>query len=186
MSSIRKFEDLEAWQTARELVKTVYGLCAETGLGRDFGLRDQIQRSSVSVMANIAEGHGRRGDQEFIQYLKIARGSCSETLSHAYVAMDIGMIEKAQFEAISEFANKTGNKLSGLIRYLRSSVKDEPALCQTTKRRTCQTTIWCTLRSRHIRGQSCNSASVKPGRSSAIYSRPSNRAKKLKSRGAAV
>lgn len=128
MAAIRKFEDLEAWQGARELVKAVYGLCAETALGRDFGLRDQIQRSAVSVMANIAEGHGRRGDQEFIQYLKTARGSCSETLSHAYVAMDMGMIEKTHFDTISELANKTGNKLSGLIRYLRSTVKDDPAL----------------------------------------------------------
>jgi len=75
-------------------------------------------------MANIAEGHGRRGDQEFIQYLKTARGSCSETLSHAYVALDMGMIDKSQFESVSKLANKTGNKVSGLIRYLRSSVKD--------------------------------------------------------------
>ena len=78
-------------------------------------------------MANIAEGHGRRGDQEFIQYLKTARGSCSETLSHAYVAVDMGMIEKTEFETVSELANKTGKKLSGLIRYLRSTVKDDPA-----------------------------------------------------------
>ena len=127
MTSARRFEDLEAWQSARELVKTVYGLCGETALGRDFGLRDQIQRSAVSVMANIAEGHGRRGDQEFIQYLKTARGSCSETLSHAYVAVDMGMIEKTEFETVSELANKTGKKLSGLIRYLRSTVKDDPA-----------------------------------------------------------
>ena len=127
MSSVRKFEDLEAWQDARALVKCVYSLCSETELGRDFGLRDQIQRSAVSVMANIAEGHGRRGDQEFIQYLKTARGSCSETLSHAYVALDMGMIEKDHFETLSELANKTGNKLSGLIRYLRTSAREEPA-----------------------------------------------------------
>ena len=127
MASVRKFEDLEAWQHACELVKAIYSLCADTTLRRDFGLRNQIQRSAVSVMANIAEGHGRRGDQEFIQYLKTARGSCSETLSHAYVALDMGMIENAQFEVVSELANKTGNKLSGLIRYLRTSVKEEPA-----------------------------------------------------------
>ena len=125
--SVRKFEDLEAWQDARALVKCVYSLCSETALGRDFGLRDQIQRSAVSVMANIAEGHGRRGDQEFIQYLKTARGSCSETLSHAYVAMDMGMIEKDSFETLRELANKTGNKLSGLIRYLRTTARDEAA-----------------------------------------------------------
>ena len=114
-------------KSARELVKQVYGMCAESALGRDFGLRDQIQRSAVSITANIAEGHGRRGDQEFIQYLKPARGSCSETLSHAYVAMDMGMIGEAQFETVSELANKTGNKISGLIRYLRTTVKDDLA-----------------------------------------------------------
>ena len=103
--SVTRFEDLKAWQSARELTRQVYELCRNTRLGRDFGLRDQIQRSAVSVMANIAEGHGRRGDQEFIQYLKTARGSSSETLSHAYVAMDMEMIEKAEFEAVSDLGN---------------------------------------------------------------------------------
>lgn len=77
-------------------------------------------------MANIAEGHGRRGDREFIQHLKIARGSCPETLSHAYAALDIGMIQQHDFERVHNLTETVGTKLFGLIRSLRSKVKDSP------------------------------------------------------------
>lgn len=120
MASVGSFQELEAWQDARALVRMVYSAGAQSGFSRDYGLRSQIQRSAVSIMANIAEGHGRRGDKESIQFLKIARGSCSETLSHAYVAKDLGMLTEAQFEELRKQSTKTGNKISGLIRYLRT------------------------------------------------------------------
>ena len=121
----------------------IYRACSTTPLGKDFALRNQVIRSAVSIMANVAEGHGRRGDQEFIQFLKIARGSCSETLSHMYIASDMQMIDQATFNDIRAQANKTGNKISALIRYLRSSVKDDPESYhpdQTTKRPNDKTT----------------------------------------------
>lgn len=75
---ILRFEDLEVWQHARELTKSVYQLTASSGFFRDYGLRDQMCRASVSIMANIAEGFSRKGDKEFGQYLLIAKGSASE------------------------------------------------------------------------------------------------------------
>ena len=97
---ISRFEDIEAWQTARLLVGDVYRLTGQGKLKTDFGLRDQLQRAAVSIMANIAEGFGRRGRQEFIQFLKIARGSCSEVESHLYVALDAHLLSEPDFQAL--------------------------------------------------------------------------------------
>lgn len=103
---------------ARLLVGHVYRLTGQGKLKTDFGLRDQLQRSAVSIMANIAEGFGRRGRQEFIQFLKIARGSCSEVESHLYVALDAGLILNEDFDALKAQAETTGRKLSAFIGYL--------------------------------------------------------------------
>lgn len=121
MSGAGSFEDLEVWQDARVLVKLVYNACNTTPLAKDFALRNQLIRSAISIMANIAEGHGRRGDREFMHFLKIARGSCSETLSHMYVANDMQMIDQTAFNEIRAQTNKTGTRISALIRYLRKS-----------------------------------------------------------------
>ena len=120
MVAITKFEDIEAWQVARTLAGNVYKLTGKGHLSRDFGLRDQLQRSAVSVMANIAEGFGRRGRQEFIQFLKIARGSCSEVESHLYIALDASLISQEDFELLKTQAETTGRKLSAFIRYLNN------------------------------------------------------------------
>ena len=120
MVAITRFEDIEAWQVARTLAGNVYKLTGNGNLSRDFGLRDQLQRSAVSVMANIAEGFGRRGRQEFIQFLKIARGSCSEVESHLYIALDAGLIAKADFDQLKAQAETTGRKLSAFIHYLNN------------------------------------------------------------------
>ena len=120
MVAITRFEDIEAWQVARTLAGKVYKLTGKGDLSRDFGLRDQLQRSAVSVMANIAEGFGRRGRQEFIQFLKIARGSCSEVESHLYIALDASLISQEDFELLKTQAETTGRKLSAFIRYLNN------------------------------------------------------------------
>ena len=95
---IRSFEQLIAWQRARELTKNVYLLTATERFSRDFGLRDQIQRAAVSIMSNIAEGFARGGRAEFHQFLVVAKGSCSELRSQLYVAKDVGYITDAKFE----------------------------------------------------------------------------------------
>jgi four helix bundle protein len=92
MPRIRRFEDLEAWKIARATVQDIYTVSRKGAFSRDFGLRDQICRSAVSVMANIAEGFERDGDREFVNYLSIAKGSAGETRSLLYVAMDQGYI----------------------------------------------------------------------------------------------
>jgi four helix bundle protein len=78
MATFKTFEEIDAWQQARSLTKLVYAASGKGAFGRDFGLRDQIRRASVSVMSNIAEGFGRGGGKEFIQFLSVARGSASE------------------------------------------------------------------------------------------------------------
>ncbi len=82
------FEDLKIWQFARELTSIIYTITREGEFSRDFGLKDQIRRSSVSIMANIAEGFERRSDKEFLNFLNYAKASCGETRSHLYVALD--------------------------------------------------------------------------------------------------
>jgi four helix bundle protein len=89
MAGFKRFEDILAWQKARQTTKLVYEFTAEGNFAKDFGLRDQIRRSSVSIMANIAEGYGRRSDKEFSNFLNIAHGSVAETQSHLYIAFDL-------------------------------------------------------------------------------------------------
>jgi four helix bundle protein len=114
---------MDAWQKARELTSQVYAASNDPSFSKDFGLRDQI-RASVSIMANIAEGFGRSGSGEFLQFLAVAKGSACEVQSHIYVASDQGFISKQEFERLHVLAEETSNLIGGLIRYLRqSSVK---------------------------------------------------------------
>jgi len=121
MATIQKFEDIDAWQKARELTKTIYVLTNDGQFARDFGLRDQIRRASVSIMSNIAEGFGRGGNKEFIQFLSTAKGSASEVQAQLYVALDANHINDEQFQSLYALAQSTGNMIGGLIRYLKKS-----------------------------------------------------------------
>jgi len=95
--SFRRIEDIQAWQKAREVTKMIY---AVTSNGLFAKLRNQIQRASVSIMANIAEGFGRRSDKEFANFLNMAHGSVSETQSHLYVALDLHYLDQETFTKI--------------------------------------------------------------------------------------
>lgn len=123
--TIRKFEDIDAWQDARELAKQVYSRTRCGDFSKDFGLRDQIQRAAGSVMHNIAEGFDSGGDAEFIRFLRYAQRSCTEVQSELYVALDQDYVTKAQFDALFEQASRTRSRIGGLIKYLLSS-KDNP------------------------------------------------------------
>ena len=103
----------------------VYAVCASSRLGSDFGLKDQLQRAAVSIMANIAEGFGRGRNNEFAHFLKIARGSCSEVESHLYVAIDAGLIESHDFEKLRSQAQLTGRKISAFGAYLKRHSAEE-------------------------------------------------------------
>ena len=84
MAKIKRFEDIESWKSARKLTKQIYEITAAGEFTRDFGLNDQIRRASVSILSNIAEGFERGGDQEFLQFLSVAKGSCGEVRAQLY------------------------------------------------------------------------------------------------------
>jgi four helix bundle protein len=111
---IEKFEDLIAWQKARELTKNIYKVTKLGELSRDFGLRDQIRKSSVSIMSNIAEGFERGGRSEFHQFLVIAKGSCAELRSQLYVALDADYIDAQTFQGLYSLAEETKRIIGGL------------------------------------------------------------------------
>jgi len=121
LAKIERFEDIEAWQKARELTKAIYSTTNDGKFSRDFGLRDQIRRASVSTMSNIAEGFGRGGNKEFIQFLSIAKGSVSEVQAQLYIAADAGYLTKDQFQQLYSLAESTGKLIGGFIRYLTKS-----------------------------------------------------------------
>ncbi len=121
MGTFRSFEEIEAWQQARTLARLIYDASGRGTFGRDFTLRDQIRRAAVSVMSNIAEGFGRGGAKEFVQFLSVARGSASEVSAQLYVALDQGYVSKEGFGQLQEQATRTGSVISGLVRYLRTT-----------------------------------------------------------------
>lgn len=121
MPSIERFEDIEAWKRAREVTKKIYQLSSSCDFSRDFGLRDQIRRSSLSVMSNIAEGFERDGNREFINFLSIAKGSCGEARSQLYVALDQDFITADDFQWTYDQFNQTGRMIGGFMNYLRQS-----------------------------------------------------------------
>ena len=121
MSKIERFEDIESWKIAREATKLVYEASSPGNFSRDFALRDQIRRSSISVMSNIAEGFERGGDKEFVQFLAIAKGSCGEARSQLYVALDQDYITSEQFDVTSNKFVEVGRLTSGFMKYLRQS-----------------------------------------------------------------
>ena len=111
---IDKFEDLIAWQKARELTREIYQISQQGAFAKDYGLSGQIQRASVSIMSNIAEGFERGGRGEFHQFLSVAKSSCAEVRSLLYVALDIKYIHKTQFIKIMDKAEEVGRIVGGL------------------------------------------------------------------------
>jgi four helix bundle protein len=119
--TIKRFEDLEVWQLARELVKQIYALSGNTQLSKDFGLRNQLQRSAVSIMSNIAEGFERKSKKEFIQFLNVAKASSGELRSQLYVTLDLEYLNKVEFDAAYQLCEKISKSIAGFIKYLNSA-----------------------------------------------------------------
>jgi len=113
---IKRFEELIVWRRARELTKEVYALSGKGPFSRDFGLKDQLRRAAVSVMANIAEGFERGGRAEFHQFLSIGKASCAELRSGLYVALDAGYLSKAEFAKLVGCAEEVGRMLGRMRR----------------------------------------------------------------------
>ncbi|MGI8640651.1 MAG: four helix bundle protein [Pyrinomonadaceae bacterium] len=121
MATFKRFEEIQAWQKAREVTQMVYSISNNEKFAKDFSLRDQIKRAGVSIMANIAEGHGRRTSTEFANFLNIARGSAIEVQSHLYVALDMKYINQSEFDKVYAMLDEVSRMTISLAQYLRKN-----------------------------------------------------------------
>lgn len=120
-SRVERFEDLIAWQKARQLAAAIYRATSVGGFAKDFGLRDQIQRAAVSVVSNIAEGFERGSRSEFHQFLVVSKASAAEVRSQLYVALDAGYLDQTNFDTLMNLASEVSKIIGGL----RSSVQKQ-------------------------------------------------------------
>ena len=118
MAAFKSFEDIQAWQKARELTSLVYSFSSHGSFARDFALVDQIRRAAISVMSNIAEGFERGRPTEFAQFLRIAKGSAGEVRAQLYIALDQGYIDKVGFERALGLTDETSRMIATLTAYL--------------------------------------------------------------------
>ncbi len=118
MAKIRNFEDLQAWQKARQLAGTIYGMTRNGPFSHDFGLGDQIRRAAGSIMHNIAEGFDSGSDAEFRRFLRMARRSASEVQSQLYLALDAGHITADELKQAYDLGTEAKKLINGLIGYL--------------------------------------------------------------------
>lgn len=118
---IQKFEDINAWKKARLITNRVYKITKYAEFSRDFGLKDQSTRAAVSIMANIAEGHGRRTSKDFACFLGVARGSAIELQALLYAALDQSYIDRNEFEELYSEINEVSKMTVSLSKYLRNS-----------------------------------------------------------------
>ena len=121
MAKVRQFEDLEVWKIARALAKAVYRISSTGEFATDFSLRNQIRRSAISAMSNIAEGFERDGNPEFLHFLAMAKGSCGEVRSQLFAALDQVYIGEDEFQSLYKKAVLLSRLLAGLINHLRHS-----------------------------------------------------------------
>jgi four helix bundle protein len=118
---VKQFEDLEVWRDARRLTQAIYRLTRAEKFSKDFALRDQIQRATISIMSNIAEGFERGGNQEFCQFLYIAKGSCGEVRSQLYIALDQSYVSRNELDQLTDSYKRLSSMISNFIAYLKNS-----------------------------------------------------------------
>lgn len=118
MPTITSFKEIKAWQKAHLISLEIYKLTNTTELAKDYGLKDQMRRSSVSVSSNIAEGYERSGKKEFIRYLVIAKASSTELRSQLLLSKDLNYISSEQYDDLDELLIEVNKMISGFIAYL--------------------------------------------------------------------
>lgn len=121
MAGFSRIEEINAWAKARELSNEIYSYLNKGSFEKDYELKRQINRSSGSVMDNIAEGFERGGKNEFVNFLSIARGSLGEVKSQLYRAKDRGHITENEFKLLFNMSEEVGKMITGLISYLNQS-----------------------------------------------------------------
>lgn len=126
---INRFEDLEIWKLSLKITKDIYVFTAKDKFSKDFGLRDQVRRAIVSVSSNVVEGFEKNNNNEFIRFLKIAKGSVGETRNQFYIALSVGYITKEEFEKINEELEGLARQIGGFISYLQNK-RSEGHFCK--------------------------------------------------------
>ncbi|MBK9175843.1 MAG: four helix bundle protein [Flavobacteriales bacterium] len=126
MATIQKFEDIQAWQNARELTKLVYNASKKGDFAKDFGLRDQIRRACVSILSNIAEGYERNNNKVFIQFLLIAKASTGEVRAQLYAAVDQEYIDAKTFADLKQRTEDLSVQIGKLTSYLETYIGRRP------------------------------------------------------------
>lgn len=121
MATVTRFEDLDVWKLGRNIVNDIYELTNKSDFSRDFALRDQIRRSAIGILSNIAEGFESGSDKQFARYLNIAKGSAGECRAQLYIALDQNYISQNEFDNLKEQLITCSKKLSRLIGYLNDS-----------------------------------------------------------------
>ena len=121
MSTIQKFEDIQAWRNSQDLVNWVYKITGEGKFNKDFALRDQMRRAAISVPSNIAEGFARNSKKEFVQFLFIAKGSAAEVQSQLHTARSQSYITENEFNQAYEGLETISKQLSKFITYLKKA-----------------------------------------------------------------
>src|SRR3990170_8430724 len=124
MPKIERFEDIQAWQKARELNNGIYKATKKVPFAKDFSLQDQIRRASVSIMANIADGFGRRSKKEFSNFLNMAHGSAAEVQCHLYIALDQTYIQRKDFEDLYEKVDIVSKMIQKFMSYLNTAMPE--------------------------------------------------------------
>ncbi|MFH1368875.1 MAG: four helix bundle protein [Elusimicrobiota bacterium] len=120
---IKKFEDLPVWQDARILAKNIYSLTSKEKFKKDFGLKEQIQRASASILSNIAEGFERQSNKEFVNFLNYAKGSAGELRAQLYLTYDIGYITEREFNETVRQILLISQQISNFVKYLKKHLK---------------------------------------------------------------
>ena len=125
---ITKFEDLKIWKLSLRITKIIYDLTSKGRFSKDFGLRDQIRRAIISVSSNIVEGFEKNNNNEFIRFLKIAKGSAGEVRNQLYIALTVGYITKSEFERVNKELIDLSNQIGSFINYLVTKRKNKEFL----------------------------------------------------------
>lgn len=117
---INRFEELDIWMLSTNIAIEIYKLTSGIKFSKDFALRDQIRRAVVSIPSNIAEGFERNNNNEFMQYLKISKGSCGEVRTQLYIGLEIGYISRSEYERINNSLLEIASKIGKLMTYLQN------------------------------------------------------------------
>lgn len=120
MATIKRFEELEVWKAGMELCSSVYALTNSELFSKDFGLKDQIRRSSISVPSNISEGFERDSKKQFLYFLVIAKGSCGELRTQLKIASNLNYINEQEYDKLNLECLSVSKQLAGFITYLKT------------------------------------------------------------------